>query len=302
MGIEVKTLNRWVSNKPTMQKDLKNVKKSFWANPEVLEDADAVIHLAGANVAEPWTKAHKQRILRSRIDGTTALIEAIAACTHPPKKLISTSAIGYYPDPSFEVLTEESHHSESFLSQVCQEWEKALYHHQLPHTAISVVRVGLVLAKDSKIIQASAMSFLISGTVTIVGSKKNMWSWIHIHDLSKLFISLANGDIKSGIYNGVAPIPVQQGQFGLCFEKYPVIGNTVPKPLRSLKDIARKINKLWFGLRVIVPNWVIKLMWGERAQIALTNQNVSAEKTIQAGFVFQYPNIELALIALSKND
>ena len=302
MGIEVKTLNRLVSNKPTMQKDLKNEKKSFWANPEILEGADAVIHLAGANVAEPWTKAHKNRILQSRIDGTEALVNAIAACIHPPKKLISTSAIGYYPDPCFEILTEESHGSNSFLSNVCQQWEKALYCAPLPLTDISVVRVGLVLATDSKIITASAMSYLLSGTVSIVGSKKNMWSWIHIHDLSNLFISLANGDINFGIYNGVAPVPLEQGNFGLTFERFPVIGQTIPKPVRRLKNIARKINKIWFGFRIIVPSWGIRLLWGERAQIALTNQNVSAQKTIHSGFVFQYPTIELALEALSKNN
>lgn len=270
-------------------------------NPEVLEGADAVIHLAGANVAESWTKQHKKQILDSRIQGTTELIHAMANCTNPPKRLISANAIGYYPDPTTQDLTEESLPGDGFLAEVCKQWQQALYVAPLEKTEISVVRVGLVLAKDSKIIEASAMSYLLTGMVSIVGSKSNRWSWIHIIDLSNLFISLANGDIKSGIYNGVAPGVITQGEFGWTFEKHPVISDSIPKLLNSLKPIAQKINKFYGKFRLVVPKWAIKLLWGERAQIALTNQNVLAKKTIEAGFVFQYPDIEKALTELSNN-
>lgn len=305
-GHDVIHLGRWHTNNRTHKKDFTSTKNIFWSNPEVLEGADAVIHLAGANVAKPWTTSYKKIILESRTIGTQALLEACKNCTNPPKHIISASGIGYYPEGWPSILTEDSEPGENFLAQVCKSWEASLNSVEANAFKISIVRTGLVLSNRSKIIGAARTQFYLSGMVGSVGSRANNWSWIHINDLTQLYVGLLEGALQPGIYNGVAPNPCSQGEFGYAYERHPNF--QFPNWLfyaRIQWYVARGLNRMLRILsirwRPVIPAWLIRLAWGERSAIALTNQKVSANKTLAQGFCYQYPNIDVALQHLQAN-
>lgn len=299
-GHVVLHLGRCLSNNQTAKKDLSSGKNIFWSNTEILENADAVVHLAGANVAKRWTKAYKKEILESRAVGTEALMQACSICANPPKHIISASGIGYYPESVPQILTEESDSGEGFLAEVCKIWEERLLNNNPRQFTLSIVRTGLVLSNKSKIMGAAQAQFLGSGMVGSVGCRSNRWSWIHIVDLCNQYIALIEGNLQPGIYNGVAPNPCTQGEFADAFERFPAVNIPFWLPTWRLQlYLAKKLNGLLrflgFRKRPIVPTWLIKLAWGECSVIALTNQYVSAKKTLNQGFCYQYPTIELAL-------
>lgn len=309
-GFEVKTLKRWDTNNSLTEKDLANEKKYFWSNPEVLEGAEAVIHLAGANVGLPWTKLHKSKILSSRVNGTKDLLRCLRECKNPPKRIVSASAIGYYPDP-YSYITETTEKGTGFLADVCSAWEQETQ----PLKEIMdvyTIRIGLVLSNRSKLLQASYYQYVMSGMVGSTGSGNNVWSWIHIHDLAKIFIESSLGKIPSGIYNGVSPQVSLQKEVGLAVEHYPLNLAGQSTVMQGLQVFGNVLNGVWRSLRwlsggkslhirPVIPGFVMRIAWGERSVLALTNQRVSSQKLLDAGFTFQYPTIEQAIQHLSKN-
>jgi len=309
-GFEVKTLKRWDTNNSLTEKDLANQKKYFWSNPEVLEGAEAVIHLAGANVGLPWTKLHKSKILSSRVNGTKDLLRCLRECKNPPKRIVSASAIGYYPDP-YSYITETTEKGTGFLADVCSAWEQETQ----PLKEIMdvyTIRIGLVLSNRSKLLQASYYQYVMSGMVGSTGSGNNVWSWIHIHDLAKIFIESSLGNIPSGIYNGVSPQVSLQKEVGLAVEHYPLKLAGKSTVMQGLQVFGNVLNGVWRSLRwlsggkslhirPVIPGFVMRIAWGERSVLALTNQRVSSQKLLDAGFTFQYPTIEQAIQHLSKN-
>ena len=299
-GFHVDFLERYGTNKEAVQKDCSTRKNIFWSNPEILENADAVVHLAGANVARPWTKAYKKEILESRSLGTTELMHACSACSNPPKHIISASGIGYYAESAPDTLTEESSLGDGFLAEVCKVWELSLFNNNTKQIPLSVVRTGLVLSNKSKIFEAAKMQFSQTGMVGTVGSLTNRWSWIHLDDLCSIYIELVKGTMAPGIYNAVAPHPCSQKVFASAFEDFATLRKIHKSPFaKFLWRIACNINEILHKLsiksRPILPAFIIKLAWGERSVIALTNQNVSAQKTLDTGFCYQYPTIESAM-------
>lgn len=248
-------------------------------NIKAFENVDCVIHLAGANVAKPWTSKNKQAILDSREQGTRLLCQTILEHKLPIKKFISTSAIGYYSDPSSEILTEESVNSTSFLGDVCRRWEHEIAPIAATEIELSIVRVGLVLSKTGGVFPVSAKTRKL-GVVPITGSKNNYWSWIHLHDLVKIYTALAVGELPSGTYNAVAPHAVTQEKFAKAL-------------LSATKEAKQFIIPLSF--MPVVPAFLLKILLGERSILPLTNQHVSSQKIQNQGFIFDYPTISPAI-------
>lgn len=305
-GFDVEFLKRHDYNKAMSQKDWSSRKNIFWSNPEVLENATAVIHLAGANVSRSWTKKYKEEILMSRKIGTEALLSACAACKIPPKHIISASGIGIYPENSKEELNESSKHGTGFLSEVCKIWENTLLNSETPGIQKSCLRTGIVFSNNSKVFHITKLQFLYSGMVGSVGNPRNTWSWIHIDDLCNLYLALVKGTMPPGIYNAVAPHTCSQKEMGRAFEAHSQNRKDFNTFLQQLQwGNACRINKLirFLGItiRPILPAFLMKLIWGERSIIALTNQNVSAKKTLDTGFCYQYPTIDSAMEHLHKN-
>ncbi|MCX6177448.1 MAG: DUF1731 domain-containing protein [Bacteroidetes bacterium] len=299
-GFDIEFLKRHDYNNTIEEKDWLSRKNIFWSNPEILENADAVVHLAGANVGSSWTKKYKIEILNSRKLGTDSLMKACADCQIPPKHIISASGIGFYPENTHQLLNETSESGNTFLAEVCKIWEQEIFEHKIPGAVASCLRTGIVISNNSKVFSVSQLQFQIFGMVGSVGSPNNLWSWIHINDLCSMYLALIKGTISPGIYNAVAPHPCTQKAAGIAFEKF--------APQRELKKsnitallwrIPCAFNKMLKALRItarpVLPAFLIKLAWGERSAIALTNQNVSAKKTLDTGFCYQYPTIESAM-------
>ena len=240
--------------------------------------ADHIIHLAGAGVADKrWTKKRKQEIVSSRVDGGKLITESLKTIPNNIKSVISISGIGWYgadpvipnPDP-FE---EDDPVDGSFLGETCKKWEASIEPVTQLGKRLVIFRTGIVLSNES----GALVEFekpLRFGIAAILGSGKQIISWIHIDDLVRLFITAIENEKMAGIYNGVAPRPVSNKELTLQLAK---------------------IKRGRFFVPVHVPSFVLKMVIGELSIEVLKSATVSCNKIHFESFTFQFPSIEAAL-------
>ncbi|MEQ9402553.1 MAG: TIGR01777 family oxidoreductase [Cyclobacteriaceae bacterium] len=240
---------------------------------EAIKNTDAIIHLAGAGVADKrWTDKWKKEIRDSRIDSVNLLFEAVKNHNSRLEQFISASAIGYYGwDTGEQLINEEHEKGEGFLANVVDEWEEAVAKFDQIGVPNSKVRIGVVLSTEGaalvEMLKPIKMRFGAA-----MGSGKQYMSWIHIDDLCRIFLHLLENK-KEGIYNGVAPEPVTNKDF--------------------TRKLAKAVSKPLFLPNV--PSFILKLLVGEM-QVMLTGGNkVSSKKIEDTGFNFQYPSLDSAL-------
>jgi len=265
-------------------KTQKNYKGFYW-NPyereidiDCFKEVDAIIHLAGANVAKRWTESYKKEIIKSRVEVSQFLFLSLKNQNHNIKQIISASAIGIYPD-SLTKYYEESNieFDSSFLSYVVQEWESAVDVFSSLNLNVAKIRIGLVLSNKGGALPKVSQPVKL-GFGTIFGNGDQWQSWIHVEDLAKLFLFVFKHNLK-GIYNGVAPNPVTQKEF--------------------TKTIAEILNRpIWLPN---VPKIVMKLVLGEMHILLFASQRVSSKKVENLGFDFEYHHLKTALMNLIKN-
>lgn len=253
--------------------------KGFYWNPEQQEidkacfnDVDAIIHLAGASIAERWTDSYKKEIISSRVDTAALLYKTLEASEIEIPHFISASAIGIYPSSLQKLYTEEDNGvDDSFLGEVVVKWEEAANLFTDLGMEVSKVRIGLVLAKDGGALQK--MKEPVSLNVgTALGSGKQWQSWIHLQDLAGVFVHVLQNKLP-GIYNAVAPGPVTNKEL--------------------INGIAKVLGKsIWLPN---VPAIALKAALGEMSAVVLSSQLVSAEKIIATGYDFQFKNLTKAL-------
>ena len=264
-------------NKASAKKDLTwSIKNDYVRFPPNFS-VDIVIHLAGANIAKPWTPAHKKAIMESRDAGTQLLVREIIKQSIQPRLFISTSAIGLYPDPSAQITNEDGPIGSGFLSDVCQRWEAALTPLKAANIAVGIVRVGLVLSTDGGVYPVAAKTRKL-GIVPVTGSYENQWSWIHIFDLVSIFIALAEEKLPIGTYNGVAPNAVSQREFANAL-------------IRQTKK-ARQL-RLPIAFKPLIPAFLLRMVLGERSVLALTSQQIISTKLPVD--MFEFKTIDAAL-------
>lgn len=242
-----------------------------------LEGANHLIHLAGATVSKRWTAKYKQEINDSRVYTTQTLIDALQKIENGPISCVSASAIGIYGSDFQRTMVETDPPADDFLASVTRTWEN--YTNKLGNEKRRSVqlRIGIVLDKGAGVLGQLvplAKAFIASS----LGSGKQWTSWIHVNDLARMFIYAATNDISSGAYNAVAPTP------------------TTNKELT--KAICRTLHRPMFFPPV--PGFVLKLVLGQMATLALMSQKVSNEKMVTTGFSFQHDNLEGALADLLK--
>ena len=178
-----------------------------------LENHDAVIHLAGENIASGrWTPARKERIRDSRVKGTQLLAQTLAKLKTPPKVLVSASAIGYYGDRSAEIMTEQSPAGVGFLPEVCQAWERATEPAAAKGIRVACMRTGIVLSTRGGALAKMLPPFRL-GAGGNLGSGGQYMSWISLRDLCRAFVFTLHGDSLTGPVNAVAPTPVTNAEF-----------------------------------------------------------------------------------------
>ncbi|HUF05256.1 MAG TPA: TIGR01777 family oxidoreductase [Aridibacter sp.] len=237
-----------------------------------LKGADVVVHLAGESIGEYWTEEKKKRLRKSRVEGTRTLVEALSKLETPPKVFVSASAVGYYGSRGDEEINDDSPPGEGFLADLSQEWEAESMKAQEFGARVVVPRFGIVLSKDGGALakMITPFSFGLGGTV---GEGSQWMSWISLHDLVRIIQFLINNDRIKGSLNATAPNPVTNEAFT----------NTLGKVL----------NRPTF---IPVPGFGVKLLFGEMGEkLLLEGAKVLPTKLLEAGFKFDFPELEGAL-------
>jgi uncharacterized protein len=253
-----------------------NVRVSPWdpmkAEPpaDALRDADAVIHLAGEPIGQRWSDDVKRRIRESRVVGTNNLVQAISRLTQRPKALICASAIGYYGSRGDEVLTEESAPGSGYLPDVCMAWEQAARAAESFGVRVARVRTGIVLDARGGALARMLPPFKM-GVGGKVGSGQQWMSWIHADDLVGIYRWLLKEPV-SGVVNAVAPNPVTNAEFTKA------LGAALKRPTIFP-----------------VPEFGLKLLFGEMSELVLGSQRVLPKAAEAGGFRFKHPAVGPAL-------
>jgi len=237
---------------------------------------DAIINLAGEPIADKrWTESQKQKICQSRWQLTETIAEKIQHCTTPPKVLINGSAIGFYGRQGSTVVTEEynSFYPE-FSHDICARWENLAQRAASPHTRVCLLRTGIVLSSEGGAL-AKMLPLFKLGLGGPIGDGQQFMSWIHLEDMVALIDFLLQRDDLAGVFNATAPRPVSNKQFSqLLAERF-----------------AKKAP-------LTVPAFMLRLVFGEMADLLLFGQNVQPKRLVDSGFKFSYPQLKDALNAL----
>ena len=241
-----------------------------------LRDADAVIQLAGAPVAQRWNEKVKQDIRDSRVAGTRHLVQGLAKLQRKPPVLICASATGYYGSRGDDLLTESSAAGNDFLSEVCIAWEKEAQAAEALGIRVVRVRIGIVLDARGGALQRMLPPFKM-GVGGKLGNGRHWMSWIHLDDLASLF-QFALAKPVSGAFNGVAPNPVTNADF--------------------TKALASAVHR---PAIFPVPPFALKLLFGEMAGILLASQRATPKAAQSAGFTFRFPELGPALADVLKS-
>jgi uncharacterized protein (TIGR01777 family) len=238
---------------------------------EVTADAvngrDAVIHLAGENVAQRWTDDARARIHDSRVEGTRKLVDAINRADVTPKALVSASAVGYYGPHGDELVDEDTPPGDDFLAQVCQAWELEA---QQAQTRVVRVRTGVVLDKDGGALAKMLLPFKLGAGGPVAGGKQYM-PWIHVDDVVGIYLS-ALDEPWEGPVNATTPEPVTNAQFSKA------LGRALHRPAIAP-----------------IPEFAIRMLYGDMAQIVTTGQRAVPKRTQALGYTYEHTNLDAAL-------
>lgn len=242
------------------------------------ENIDTVVHLAGAGIAdEKWTAARKKEIIDSRVISSKLLASEINKRGNQIKTFVGASAVGFYGAITNEkVYTETDAACDDFMGDTCKQWE-ASYNDINKNTRLNIIRIGVVLSKDGGALPKISKTIKM-GIGSALGSGKQYMPWIHIDDLVNLFYEAITNENMHGIYNGVAPMHINNKELS--------------------KAIALTLHKPFF--LPSVPKFILKLILGEMAVIVLEGVKVSSENTKGIPFNFKYPELKGALEDLLK--
>ena len=243
-------------------------------DPRVLEGARAVVNLNGASIGRfPWTRRYKHELLWSRIQPTQAIASAIRALGDDAPHFVSSSAVGYYPSLPGTALTEDSPRGDTFLSDLCGEWEAAA-HRAGDRARIALLRTAPIVHPEGVLKPLLLLTRLgVSGPI---GSGRQVWPWISLDDEVRAIRHVIDGGM-TGPVNLAAPERATANDLGFA--------------------LARRMNRPYL-LRA--PVWGIKLVLGADATEALltSDMNVVPERLAASGFSFQHARVDDAVAAV----
>ena len=231
---------------------------------------DAVVHLAGEDVAQRWSKDAKKRILDSREGGTRSLVHAIFDAKPRPPVLVCASAAGYYGDRGEEPVDETSPPGRDWLADVVVRWEAQADTAKLG-TRVVKVRTGVVLDAGGGALE-KMLPFFKAGVGGPVGGGKQYMPWIHLDDLVGIYLAAIDSPSFAGPINAAAPNPVTNKDFSHA------LGRALHRPAVAP-----------------VPGFTIKAMYGEMAQIVLKGARMMPGRAEELGYEFAHPDLDEAL-------
>lgn len=280
-GYEIIILTRGknvASDNPKIRFSYWNVDKKI-IDADVVSNADHIIHLAGAGVIDKkWTSRYKKVILESRTKSADLIISCLRKDEHSVKTFVSASAIGWYGADSKPLIRKEGFiesdaPANNFLGETCKIWEASVE----PVTGLGIrlikLRTGIVLSNDGGAFKEYKRPVRF-GIAAILGSGKQIVSWIHIHDLCRIYCEAIENNSLEGSYNATAPEPVSQKTLILY--------------------LGKKLKNRFFTA-IHVPRFFLKIIFGKRSVEILKSATVSDQKIKKGGFTFLYPSIESAI-------
>lgn len=238
-----------------------------------LEGADAVVNLAGVGIGDHrWTATHKAAVLDSRVKSTSLLAETIPTLSHPPGVFVSGSASGYYGDRGDDILDEDSGPGAGFLADVCRRWEAATQPAASAGVRVVHIRSGIVLSSKGGALGKLLLPFKM-GLGGRIGTGKQWWSWISIHDEVGAVLHALRTPGLSGAVNLTAPTPVRNEEF--------------------VATLGRVLSRPAF---LPVPKFALRAALGDFADEGLLgSQRILPRRLEESGFQFLQPELEPAL-------
>jgi hypothetical protein len=242
-------------------------------DPQSLEGLDAVVHLAGENIASGrWTEEKKRRIRDSRLQGTQLLAQSLSRLFDPPKVLVSVSAVGFYGDRGDEQLDEDSKPGIGFLPELCRLWEEATRAASARGIRVVIPRVGMVLSPAGGALGLMLPVFRL-GIGGRIGAGRQYMSWITIEDLIGVINHAIQNQSMHGPINAVSPTPVTNRDFS--------------------KSLAQALSR---PAAFALPAFAARIAFGQMAdEVLLASARVSPERLLQSEFRFQFPELDGAL-------
>lgn len=246
-------------------------------DPALLADVDAVINLGGTPIRpRPFTAGYKEQLLRSRVDATATISEALAAVATDrsrPRVLLSASAVGYYGDTGSRTVTEKDPAGSDFLAQLCVQWEAATAPAEAAGIRVAHLRTGLVLGRGAMLLRVLGTVFKL-GLGGRVGSGRQYWPWISLDDEVGAIRHLLTADV-SGPVNLTGPAPATNAEF--------------------TRELARQVRR---PAVLPVPAVAINLALGEFGRSSVTaGQRAMPVRLEESGYRFTHPDLASALAA-----
>jgi uncharacterized protein (TIGR01777 family) len=243
-----------------------------------LDEYNVVINLAGEPIAEQkWTDAQNQKIENSRWSITQEIVALINAGENPPSLLISGSAIGFYGRQQDQIIDEDfsSPHDE-FSHQLCERWEFLANQAKSDKTRVCILRTGVVITKRGGALQKMLLPFRL-GLGGPIGDGSQYMSWIHLEDMLQGIAHLIANESCEGVYNFTAPNPVTNEEFS--------------------RELASSLSRPCIFK---VPEFVLRMMMGEMADLVIYGQRVVPKRLQDSGYEFIFPTISQAFDCLRK--
>lgn len=243
-----------------------------WA--KLLERAHAIINLTGRTINCRHTPQNQREIIESRVDSVRVVGEAITRCSQPPQAFVQAVGVGIYGDSGDRWCDENSAHGTDFVADVCKRWEEAFDYLPTPATRKVLLRLGVALGPEGGFLKVlSRLTRLFLGGQA--GNGRQFISWIHIADLTRMFVAGVEDDRIAGVFNATAPNPVTNTEF--------------------MRELRRELRRPWSPP---VPEFAVRLgasLIGTEPSLALTSQRATPKHFLETGFQFDFTELRAAL-------
>lgn len=238
-----------------------------------LDNTYIFIHLAGASISKRWTESYKKEVYSSRIDSAQFIYEEMQKRKIYPEAVISSSAVGIYGQTtSQQIFSEDDQPATDFLGKVCKDWEEKAFQFQKLGSRVVCVRTSTVLSEKGGALEVLKKPIELN-VGAVLGNGEQYFPWIHIDDLVNIYFKAVEDVSMNGAYNASAP-------------------DFITNKTLTEKIASHLGKKIWLPN---IPKFIIKTALGEMSVLALEGSRISSKKIENAGFKFQYNNLDMAL-------
>src|SRR3954470_19692504 len=232
---------------------------------------DAVVHLAGEDLAQRWSEDTKRRILESRELATRNLVEGLRVADPRPAALVSASAVGFYGDRGDERLDEDARAGDDFPARVCAAWEREAAVAEGLGLRVVRVRTGVVLDAEGGALEKMLPPFKLGVGGPVAGGRQYV-PWIHLDDVIAIYLRAIDAPAWSGPVNATAPEPATNRELSKA------LGRALKRPAIAP-----------------VPGFAVKLLYGEMAALVIGGQRAVPRRALEHGYEFRHPELDEAL-------